>query len=136
MESLVPNGPAERSKRIKPKDRIIAVKQADGEAIDVVDMKLNKVVEMIRGPKGTEVTLTIIPADAADSSERRTVTLVRDEIKLEDQEAKAKLYEMPQPDAAPCDWASSTCPPFTPASIWVLRRANPNPAAPPTTWRS
>ena len=101
IESLVPNGPAERSKKIKPKDRIIAVKQADSEAIDVVDMKLNKVVEMIRGPKGTEVTLTIIPADAADSSERRTVTLVRDEIKLEDQEAKAKLYEMPQPDAAP-----------------------------------
>ncbi len=100
IESLTPNGPAERSKKLKPKDRIIAVQQDDGEPVDVVDMKLNKVVDMIRGPKGTEVTLTIIPADAADSSERRTLTLVRDEIKLEDQEAKGKLFELPAPDGS------------------------------------
>ncbi len=95
IESLVPGGPAARSKKIKPNDRIIAVKQKDGEPVDIVDWKLNKVVEIIRGPKNTEVTLTIIPADAADSSARKTVTLVRDEIKLEDQQAKAKLIEVP-----------------------------------------
>lgn len=101
IESLTPGGPAARSKKLKPKDRIIAVQQAGGEPVDVVDMKLSKVVEMIRGPKDTEVTLTIIPADATDSSERRTVTLVRDEIKLEDQAAKARLFEMPQGEGAP-----------------------------------
>lgn len=101
IESLTPGGPAARSKKLKPKDRIIAVQQAGGEPVDVVDMKLSKVVEMIRGPKNTEVTLTIIPADAADSSERRTVTLVRDEIKLEDQAAKARLYEIPNGEGPP-----------------------------------
>ena len=95
IESLTPGGPASRSKKLKPNDRIIAVQQKDGEPVDVVDMKLNKVVEMIRGPRNTEVTLTVIPADSTDSSARKTLTLVRDEIKLEDQEAKARLYDIP-----------------------------------------
>jgi carboxyl-terminal processing protease len=75
-------GPAQRSGQIKAGDRIVAVGQKVGEPIDVVGMKLNKVVEMIRGPKGTEVRLTLIPADATDPAARKTVTLVRDEIKL------------------------------------------------------
>src|SRR5208282_1178179 len=62
-------------------------------AVDVVDMDLTKVVQLIRGPKGTEVQLTISPAD--DRAARRVVSLVRDEIKLEDQEAKAQLIETP-----------------------------------------
>jgi carboxyl-terminal processing protease len=61
--------------------------------VDVVDMELGKVVQLIRGTKGTEVRLTISPAD--DRTARKVVTLVRDEIKLEDSEAKAKLIEMP-----------------------------------------
>jgi carboxyl-terminal processing protease len=96
IESLTPGGPAARSKKLKPNDRIIAVQQKDGEPVDVVGWKLTKIVELIRGPKGTEVTLTIIPADATDPSERRTLTLVRDEIKLEDQEAKAKIIDFPE----------------------------------------
>jgi carboxyl-terminal processing protease len=89
-------GPAMRSQRIKPGDRIVAVAQGtDGEAVDVVDMKLNKVVEMIRGPKGSEVRLTIIPVDATDPAERREVMLVRDEIRLEDEEAKARIVDLP-----------------------------------------
>lgn len=91
-------GPAMRSKQIKPGDRIIAVAQGDDEPVDVVDMKLNKVVEMVRGPKGTKVRLTMIPVDAADPSERKEVVLVRDEISLEDEEARAKLVEMPVTD--------------------------------------
>ncbi|MCL5099053.1 MAG: carboxy terminal-processing peptidase [Candidatus Omnitrophica bacterium] len=92
---LVPGGPAEKSKKLKPNDRIIAVAQENQETVDVVDMKLAKVVEMIRGTKGTKVRLTIIPADASDPSTRRVVTLVRDEVKLEEQEAKAKIVELP-----------------------------------------
>lgn len=94
IESLIPEGPAERSKKLKPKDRIVAVQQEDGEPVDVVGMKLQDVVELIRGPKGTKVTLTIIPADASDSSVRRQVTLVRDEIKLRDQQAKAEIIDL------------------------------------------
>jgi carboxyl-terminal processing protease len=92
-------GPAMRSKKIKEGDRIVAVAQGDdGEPIDVVDWKLSKIVEMIRGPKGAKVRLTIIPADAADPSERREVALIRDEIKLEDEEAKASIIDLPTPD--------------------------------------
>ena len=57
-------------------------------------MKLNKVVEMIRGPEKTEVRLTIVPADA-DPSARKTISIIREKIKLEDQEAKAKIIELP-----------------------------------------
>ncbi|MBC8002158.1 MAG: carboxy terminal-processing peptidase [Opitutaceae bacterium] len=88
-------GPAARSKQIKPNDRIVAVGQADKEPVDVIDMPLNKVVEMIRGPKGSEVRLTVLPADSVDASARKVVTLIRDEIKLEDGEAKAKVFEVP-----------------------------------------
>ena len=88
-------GPAAKSGQIKPGDRIVAVAQSNSEPVDVVGMPLDKVVEMIRGPKGTQVTLTLIPVDAADSTVRKEVMLVRDEIKLEDQEAKARLYESP-----------------------------------------
>ncbi|MDB6068307.1 MAG: carboxyl-terminal processing protease [Pedosphaera sp.] len=95
---LTPSGPAIKCKQLKPNDRIVAVAQGTNEPVDVVDMPLQKVVDKIRGPKGTVVNLTVIPADAVDSSTRRTVKLVRDEIKLEDQEAKAKIIEMPGAD--------------------------------------
>src|SRR6202021_420382 len=82
-----------KSKQLNEKDRIIAVAQGNRPFVDVVDMELGKVVQLIRGAKGTQVRLTISPAD--DRAARRIVTLTRDEIKLEDQEAKAKLIEMP-----------------------------------------
>jgi carboxyl-terminal processing protease len=95
IKSLTPGGPAERSKKLKPDDKIVAVAQSNSPPVDVVDMKLNKVVELIRGPKDTEVRLTVIPADAADPSARKIINIIRDEIKLEDQAAKAKIIEMP-----------------------------------------
>ena len=94
IHRLLPGGPATKSKLIKENDRIIAVAQSNQPPVDVVDMSLNKAVQLIRGPKGTEVRLTVIPA-GADSAARKTVSLIRDEIKLEDQEAKAKLIETP-----------------------------------------
>jgi carboxyl-terminal processing protease len=93
IRSLVPGGPAAKSRQINEKDRIIAVAQGNTPPVDVVDMELEKVVQLIRGPKGTEVRLTISPD--ADRAARKVVTLVRDEIKLEDQEAKARLLEIP-----------------------------------------
>src|SRR5262245_7011374 len=87
-------GPALRSKKLKPGDRIVGVAQGDGEPVDVVDMKLSKVVDLIRGPKDTKVRLTVLPVDATDPSARVEVALVRDKIKLEDEEAKAKINEL------------------------------------------
>ena len=92
ISGLIPGGPADKSKQLGQKDRIVAVAQGSKPFVDVVDMELDKVVQLIRGPKGTQVRLTISPAD--DHAARRIVTLTRDEIKLEDQEAKAKLIEM------------------------------------------
>jgi len=94
INRLLPGGPAIKSKLINIKDRIVAVAQSNQPPVDIVDMSLSKAVQLIRGPKGTEVRLTIIPA-GSDVSERKTISLVRDQIKLEDQEAKAKLFEMP-----------------------------------------
>ena len=94
IRRLLPGGPAEKSKKVKEKDRIVAVAQSNQPPVDVVDMTLSKAVQLIRGPKGTEVSLTIIPAGES-SSRRQVVTLIRDEIKLEDQEAKAKVIDLP-----------------------------------------
>ena len=93
IDLLIHGGPAEKSKQVKEGDRIVAVAQSNQPPVDVVDMELGKAVQLIRGPKGTEVRLTISPAE--DRAVRRVVTLIRDEIKLEDQEAKARLIESP-----------------------------------------
>ncbi len=98
---LVPGGPAAKSKQLKPNDKIIAVQQEGQEPVDIVGWKLNKIVEIIRGPKGTGVTLTVIPADAADPSARKTVRLIRDEITLKDQAAKARLIQTLGPAGKP-----------------------------------
>ena len=95
IRSLVAGAPAEKSKQIKVNDKIVGVAQGDGEFVDVQGEKLSKVVEQIRGPKGTRVRLLVIP-EGADPSMRRIVALVRDEVKLEDSEAKAKLVELIQ----------------------------------------
>ncbi|MHB8520019.1 MAG: carboxy terminal-processing peptidase [Limisphaerales bacterium] len=97
---LVPGGPAARSGLLKPGDRIVAVGQADSKPADIVDMALPDAVRLIRGPKGTSVRLTLIPAGATDGSARRTITLVRDEVKLEDQQAKAHIVDLPQTNGA------------------------------------
>ncbi len=91
IESLVPGGPAQTSGKVKVGDRITAVAQGAKDFNDVRDMRLDKVVEQIRGKKGTKVRLLVIPASAADPSQRKTIELVRDEIKLKDQEARADI---------------------------------------------
>ena len=93
IEQLVPGGPAAQSKKIKPKDVIIKVAQADGEPEDVVGMRLRKVVGKIRGTKDTEVRLTIKPADG---SKTKVVSLIRDVIELEDRQASAKIIHLPR----------------------------------------
>ncbi len=95
------DGPAKTSGKVKPNDKIVAVAQGTNPPIDVVEWKLNKVVELIRGAKGTEVRLTIVPVDAPDSTTRKVVSLIRDEIKIENGEANAKLIEVPSENGQP-----------------------------------
>ena len=92
IRRLLPGGPAVKSKQFKVDDRIVAVAQGNQPAVDIVEMSLNKAVQLIRGPKGTEVRLTIIPA-GGDASNRKVVSLIRDEISLPDYAAKAKIIE-------------------------------------------
>lgn len=92
---LTPGGPALRSGQLSAGDRIIAVAQDTKEPVDAVGMKVDKIVEMIRGQKGTKVRITVLPAGSTNFSNRKVVELVREEIKLENQEAKAKIIDMP-----------------------------------------
>ena len=88
---IMPGGPAFRSKLIHANDRIIAVQNPDDKSpTDILDMKLDKVVSLIRGKKGTVVKLTIIPAG---SDERKVISITRDVVKLEDQLAKGYIIE-------------------------------------------
>lgn len=94
IKEIRPGTPADKSKLLKVNDKIVGVAQGDKEMVDVVDEKLTKVVDQIRGKKGTEVRLAIIPS-GADSSAKKIISIIRDEIKLEDAQAKAKLVEFP-----------------------------------------
>lgn len=100
IQRLVPGGPAERGGQLKVNDRITAVAQGNGEFEDVVDMKLDRVVERIRGKKGTVVRLQVLPASSADPSRLNVVTIVRDEVKLKDEEAKAQVIDVKQQGGA------------------------------------
>jgi len=98
---VVPGGPADRDGRLQVNDRIAAVAQGEEDFEDVVDMKLDKVVERIRGKKGTNVRLLVVPADATDPSKRDVIEIVRDEVQLKDQEAKAELIEFAPQEGQP-----------------------------------
>lgn len=92
--SLVPGGPAIKSQQLHENDRIVAVAQGDKTPVDVVGMNLTKIVQMIRGPKGTEVRLTIVPL-GDESAPKKVVTLIRDKIKLEDKAATGQIIDLP-----------------------------------------
>ena len=112
IESLVPGGPAQVDGRVKVGDRITAVAQGPAEFVDVREMRLDKVVEMIRGKKGTHVRLLVIPSDATDPSRRKNVELVRDEIKLKDQEARADIIIKKDENGDPIKLGWLTLPSF------------------------
>ncbi len=112
IESLVAGGPAQKHGGIKIGDRITAVAQGAGDFNDVRDMRLDKVVEQIRGKKGTKVRLLVIPADASDPSKRKTIEIVRDEIKLKDQEARADIIIKKDKNGQPVKLGWITLPSF------------------------
>ncbi len=96
VKEIIPGGPADLSKQLQPNDKIIAVTSGDGgESIDIIGMKLRKIVDLIRGQKGTKVKLTVIPAGVADGSSHKVITIVRDVVKLNAARARAAIYEVP-----------------------------------------
>jgi len=100
IRELVPGAPAIRSKKLQANDRIVAVAQQGEEPVDIIGMGLRKIVDKIRGEKGTTVTLTIIPADAADNSIREEVAIVRDEVHINSSRATGKLFDVPAGDGS------------------------------------
>jgi len=92
--SLVPGGPAEKSGKIKPEDRIAKIKQKNSkEFVDVVGWRIDEVVDLIRGEIGTELEIEFISFESEDDT-RKLVTLKREEIKLEDRAAKSEIIEI------------------------------------------
>lgn len=91
IDKLIPGGPADKNGQLKAGDRIVSVAQGeDGPPVDVAEMKLNDVVNLIRGRRGTVVRLGVLPAGGGAV---KTVKIVRDKIELKDQEASGTIFE-------------------------------------------
>ena len=130
---LVPGGPALKGGKMKVGDRIVAVAQGDKEFVDCVDLKLDKVVNMIRGKKDTLVRIQVIPVDGTTGSERTTIEIKRDEVKLKDEEARGELLEWTRPNGQTMKLGVIVLPSFYGDPE---RNQNPNAKRPPATcWR-
>ncbi len=92
ISRILPGGPAEKSDKIHANDLITGVAQGkEGEMTDVVGWRLDEVVKLIKGPKGTIVRIQFLPASTGVNGPSQEITLVRDKIKLEDQAAKKSV---------------------------------------------
>ncbi len=91
IEQILPGSPAEKTKQLKTKDKIVGVKQKNGKFEDIIGWRLSEVVKKIKGKKGTKVTLEIEREEGA-STRTFNVDIVRDKIRLQDKEAKSKVY--------------------------------------------
>lgn len=91
IDEVMPGGPMAVDGRIKRGDKIVGVKQADGELEDIMWQPIKKSIRKIRGPKGSRVTLEIVPRSDPSGATRKMIELVRDEIKLEDQAATGRV---------------------------------------------
>ena len=92
IQSVISGGPADQSKELKAKDRIVGVAQGENDFEDIIGWRLDDVVDKIKGPKGTTVRLQVISGKSEDISNVKIVTIVRDKIKLENKAAKSEVY--------------------------------------------
>ena len=92
VRSLVPGGPADKSKLLKPEDKITGVAQDDGKMVDIIGWRLDEVVDLIKGPKGSKVRLEVQRGSGA-TRQSQIVELVRDKVRLEDRAAKSKVID-------------------------------------------
>jgi carboxyl-terminal processing protease len=93
IQSLVPGGPADMTQKLKPKDKIIGVAQDKADFVDVIGWRLDDVVDLIKGPKGSTVRLQVVGANDIGTSQSQIISIVRDKIRLEDRAAKAEVFK-------------------------------------------
>ena len=90
--NIIPGGPAAKDGRLKPMDKIIGIIDEKNKTItDLIGWDLDEVVKLIRGPKGTKVTLQIVPSDSNPDEKPYLLTLQRDEVALEEQAASSLI---------------------------------------------
>lgn len=91
---LVPGGPASKQGQLQPADRIVSVAQDDEKPVNVIGWRLDEVVDLIRGPRNSVVSLEVIPANASDETITKTIAIKRDEVKLEEQSASKDVIQL------------------------------------------
>ncbi|MBQ0761375.1 carboxy terminal-processing peptidase [Marinobacter psychrophilus] len=91
---LVPGGPAFQQGQLQPADRIVSVTQEGETPVNVIGWRLDEVVDLIRGPRDSVVTLEVIPSGAADETTTKAIAIKRDQVKLEEQSASKKVIEL------------------------------------------
>lgn len=109
---IIPGGPAEKAGSLKPEDRIIAVAQEGTEPVDIIDMPLTKVVNMIRGPKDTNVYLTVLEGSKGIHAMPRVICIKRNTVKLTEQEASGKIKTVKRKDGTLAKIGIITLPSF------------------------
>lgn len=92
IQSLVPGGPADKTEQLKPEDKIIAVAQGEDDYVDIVGWRLDEVVELIKGKKGTEVRLQVVRGENTPENSKE-VSIIRDKVRLEDRAADSSVFE-------------------------------------------
>jgi carboxyl-terminal processing protease len=91
--SVVTGGPADLTGQLHPSDKLVGVAQGDGPFVDVIGWRVDDVVDLVRGEKGTTVRLNVIPA-GSPGLETKEVAITRDTVKLEDSSAKSEIVEV------------------------------------------
>ncbi len=99
VERLVTGGPANKAGQLKPSDKIVGVAQGDKEMVDVIGWRLDEVVDLIRGPKDSTVRLDIV-SGSGQTEKQKLISIVRDEVKLEDRAAQSDVIEIKRNDKA------------------------------------
>ena len=94
IREIVPGSPAALSGKLKVGDRIVGVAQGNGPFTDVLGWRIDDVVQLVRGEKGSTVRLDVLPADAGPDAKHVTVTMVRKKISMEEQAAKKSIIEV------------------------------------------
>jgi carboxyl-terminal processing protease len=94
IRSLVPGGPAALSNQLGPEDKIVGVAQGEDEIVDIIGWRLDDVVDLIKGPKGTTVRLEILASGGKVDGKTKIVDIIRDKVRLEDRAAKSEVLEI------------------------------------------